>query len=104
MRRAVTEREAAKELSPGTAGFRPCAVIPTYDNPRTVRDVVLRVRAYLPEVVVIDDCSGEAGRLAVEALGAEGLAHVRRRAQNGGKGAAVKTGFQFAHELGYTHA
>ena len=27
-----------------------------------------------------------------------------RRPQNGGKGAAVKTGFAFAHGLGYTHA
>lgn len=91
-------------MSDGTSGFRPCALIPTYDNPQTVRDVVLRVRAHLPEVVVIDDASGAAGRLAVEALGAEGLAHVRRREHNGGKGAAVKTGFEFAHELGYTHA
>lgn len=86
------------------AEFRPCAVIPTYDNPRTVRDVVLRVREHLPEVVVVDDASGEAGRRAVEALGAEGLAHVTRRERNGGKGAAVKTGFSFARELGYTHA
>lgn len=88
----------------GAAAFRPCALIPTFDNPRTVRDVVLRVKAHLPDVVVIDDGSGPEGRAAVEAIGAEGLAHVRRRPQNGGKGAAVKTGFQFAHELGYTHA
>lgn len=98
--------QGAGEMAPrtGAAGFRPCALIPTYDNPRTVREVVLRVREHLPDVVVIDDGSGPAGRAAVEGIGAEGLAHVRRRAHNGGKGAAVKTGFQFAHELGYTHA
>ncbi len=84
--------------------FRPCALIPTYNNPRTVREVVLRVREHLPDVVVIDDGSADEGRRAVEGLAAEGLAHTHRRASNGGKGAAVKTGFQVAHALGYTHA
>ncbi len=86
------------------ADFRPCILIPTYDNPRTIRDVVLAVRALLPEVVVVDDASGDANRLEVEKLGAEGLAIVTRRAVNGGKGAAVKTGFALAKERGYTHA
>ena len=86
------------------ADFRPCILIPTYNNPRTIRTVVNAVRALLPEVVVIDDASGEENRVEVEKLGQEGLAHVRRRKANGGKGAAVKTGFLFAKELGYTHA
>jgi len=84
--------------------FRPCALIPTYDNPRTVRAVVERVRAHVPEVVVVDDGSGPEGAAAVAALGRDGLARVTRRARNGGKGAAVKTGFAFARELGFTHA
>lgn len=84
--------------------FRACALIPTYDNPRTVRAVVERVRAHIPDVVVVDDGSGPEGAAAVAALGRDGLAHVTRRACNGGKGAAVKTGFAFARELGFTHA
>ena len=84
--------------------FRPCILIPTFNNPATIRSVVERVRAHLPEVVVVDDCSGDQGREAVEALGREGLAHTHRRALNGGKGAAVKTGFEVARGLGYTHA
>lgn len=84
--------------------FRPCVLIPTYDNPRTIAQVVERVRAYIPDVVVIDDHSGPEGREAVAALGAAGLAHVQRRDVNGGKGAAVKTGFVFARALGFTHA
>jgi len=84
--------------------FRPCVLVPTYDNPATIGDVVRRVRAHLPEVVVVDDGSGPEGRAACEALAAGGLAHVFHRAQNGGKGAAVKTGFARAYELGYTHA
>lgn len=84
--------------------FRPAILIPTYDNPGTIRDVVMRVRAFLPDVVVIDDASGEANRRAVEALGEEGLAITHRRPQNGGKGAAVKTGFEVAKAHGFTHA
>ncbi len=84
--------------------FRVCALIPTYDNPRTVRAVVERVRAHIPDVVVVDDGSAAPGREAVAELGREGLAQVTRRAVNGGKGAAVKTGFAFAQGLGYTHA
>ena len=84
--------------------FRPCILIPTYDNPRTVRRVVERVRAHLPEVVVVDDGSGPEHRAIVASLGHEGLAHVTHRTRNGGKGAAVKTGFEVATGLGYTHA
>lgn len=86
-----------------TAPFSPCALIPTYDNPRTLRAVVEAVRVHVP-VVVVDDGSAEAGRRAAEAVAADGLARLTRRARNGGKGAAVKTGFAFARSLGYTHA
>ncbi len=83
--------------------FRPCAVIPTFDNPDTVRGVTEAVRVHLP-VIVIDDGSAAPGRATVEAIGRDGLAHVHHREHNGGKGAAVTTGFQVARELGYTHA
>jgi len=86
------------------AEFRPCVLIPTYDNPRTIRDVVMAVRAILPDVVVVDDASGEANRIEVEKLGQEKLAIVTRRAKNGGKGAAMKTGFELARSSGFTHA
>jgi len=83
--------------------FRPCAVIPTYDNPATVRAVIERVRAHLADIVLVDDGSGAAGRAAIDAIARDGLARVERRAQNGGKGAAVKTGFAAAQRLGATH-
>ncbi|MBL9100112.1 MAG: glycosyltransferase family 2 protein [Myxococcales bacterium] len=85
------------------AGFTPCALIPTYNNPRTLRAVVEQVRAHLP-VVVVDDGSAAEGRREAERLAADGLAAVTHRERNGGKGAAVKTGFVFARSLGYTHA
>jgi glycosyltransferase involved in cell wall biosynthesis len=80
------------------------ALIPTYDNPSTIAKVVEAVRVYLPDVMVVDDGSGPAGRAACEALAQAGLARVVRRPVNGGKGAAVKTGLEALHALGYTHA
>jgi glycosyltransferase involved in cell wall biosynthesis len=82
---------------------RPCAVVPTYDNPATIRNVVLAIREYLADVIVVDDGSGPEAREACRQLVADGLAHVRFRDENGGKGAAVKTGIEIARELGFTH-
>lgn len=84
--------------------FRPCVLIPTYDNPRTIRDVVMAVRAIVPDVVVVDDASGEDNRREVAKLGEEKLAIVTHRPKNGGKGAAMKTGFELALSHGFTHA
>jgi glycosyltransferase involved in cell wall biosynthesis len=85
------------------AEFRPCAVIPTYDNPDTVRAVVELVRPLLP-VIVVDDGSAAPGRAVVDAIGEDGLAFIHHREHNGGKGAAVTTGFELAQAQGYTHA
>ncbi len=83
---------------------RACVLVPTYDNPATIRGVVERAREHVEDVVVVDDGSAPAGREAVAELGRLSLAHVVRREHNGGKGAAVKTGFRAARELGYSHA
>ena len=84
--------------------FRIAGLIPTYDNPGTIAAVVDAVRAYLPDVLVVDDGSGEAGKRACEALVARKVAEVVRRAANGGKGAAVKSGLEALAQRGYTHA
>lgn len=81
-----------------------CAVVPTYDNPGTIRGIVDGLRPHFQEVIVVDDGSGPEGRAACEALSREGLATVVHRARNGGKGAAVKTGLAAARERGFTHA
>jgi len=83
---------------------RVCALIPTYNNPRTIRHVVERVRAHLSDVLVVDDGSGPEGQAAAAALAREGLALVYRLERNVGKGAAVKEGFRRASALGFTHA
>lgn len=88
----------------GGSVFRPCILIPTYDNPHTIRAVVEQAKTVVSDILVIDDGSGPETRALVARLAEEGWARVRHRRQNGGKGAAVKTGFEFASELGFTHA
>ena len=80
------------------------ALIPTYNNPATIRRVVSEVRQHLPDVLVVDDGGDEQARAACAALAAEGLALVVHREINGGKGAAVKTGLAELARRGFTHA
>lgn len=79
------------------------AVVPTLDNPRTVRAVVEGIRAHLTDVIVVDDGSGAEGRAACAALQRDGLAIVHHLDRNRGKGGAVKAGFEVAHQRGFTH-
>lgn len=84
--------------------FRPCILIPTYNNPQTIRAVVEAVRAYVPDVVVVDDGGDTTARRVLEQLHEDELAIVVHRARNGGKGAAVMTGFEAAKAQGFSHA
>lgn len=81
-----------------------CAVIPTYDNAATLERVVRAVRAFVDDVIVVDDGSGAEARAVAERIAADELATVVFRARNGGKGAAVKSGLERAHAGGFTHA
>lgn len=84
--------------------FRCCAVVPTYDNPKTLHAVVEKVRTCLSDVIVVDDGSGDEGREACESLRKDGIATVIRCESNRGKGAAVKLGLAEASRQGFTHA
>ena len=84
--------------------MRLCAIIPTYNNPATIGEVVARVRAHIDDVVVVDDGSGEPARKVLEELASTGRCQVVWRAVNGGKGAAVKTGLAWAHDHGFDYA
>lgn len=84
--------------------WRPCVLIPTYDNPATIEAVVRGAREHAQDIIVVDDGSGEEARAVLEAIAEQGLATVIHREKNGGKGAAVKTGFAAAIARGFTHA
>lgn len=80
-----------------------CALVPTYDNPRTIEAVVETIRQSVPDIIVVDDGSGPEARAILEDLGRTPGVRVHRRPHNGGKGAAVKTGFELARQAGFTH-
>lgn len=86
------------------SSFRVAALIPTYNNPRTLRRVVEDVRQHLADVLVVDDGSDAETRAVCDALVRDGLASVVHRERNGGKGAAVKTGLYELSVRGFTHA
>ena len=74
-----------------------CIVIPAYREEKHIAAVVEEVRAYAPDVVVVDDGSPDSTTQEAEKAGALVLSHVR----NQGKGAALRTGIRHAADKGY---
>jgi len=73
------------------------AVVPAYNEAARILDVVAGIRAHLP-VLVVDDGSSDNTSVLAEGAGAS----VLRQAPNQGKGAALKAGFRWALEQGYS--
>ena len=71
------------------------AVVPAYQEGPRIAGVAEAARQYLP-VVVVDDGSTDDTATRAEAAGAT----VLRQVPNAGKGAALRTGFRHALELG----
>ena len=78
------------------------ALIPHYNHPSTVGSVAQTLRDFGLDVLIVDDGSRDDCRPVLQDLHANGI-HVLFRERNGGKGAAVKTGLQYAAQGGYTH-
>lgn len=85
--------------------FNPCLLIPSYNNPDTVPIVLEKLASYgLPCLLVDDGSRPEVQAIYRDAAARHDWVHLKHRAQNGGKGAAVKTGLLWARELGFSHA
>jgi glycosyltransferase involved in cell wall biosynthesis len=76
---------------------RVAVLIPAYREEDHVADVVTESLRYLPDVIVVDDASGDETALRAERAGAT----VIRREVNGGKGAALVKGFQYVLDQGF---
>jgi predicted LPLAT superfamily acyltransferase len=86
------------------ASFRPCAVIPSYNHWQALPTVIDRLRALGLPIFVVDDGSDAPARAELAALHApERGVRVEHRNSNGGKGAAVITGFGLARAADFTH-
>ncbi len=86
------------------AAFRPVVLVPVYDHESCLADITAALRAKNLPVILVDDGSHEscAREVARVADATPGVFRVRH-AVNGGKGAAVVTGFEAAANLGFTH-
>jgi glycosyltransferase involved in cell wall biosynthesis len=84
--------------------MKPVVVIPVYNHEHAIGAVVDKVRAQGLPVILVDDGSKPSCAAVLDQLAKPPEIVVFRRAQNGGKGAAVMSGLQEADRLGYTHA
>lgn len=85
--------------------FQPCLLIPTYNNPETVPLVLEKCAGFgLPCLLVDDGSRPEVQAVYRQAVAQHDWVQLKHRPQNGGKGAAVKTGLLWARELGFSHA
>lgn len=76
---------------------RGCALIPAFREAGRIGPVVRRVLDFLPDVVVVDDGSGDATADEAREAGAVVLKHE----VNQGKGAALTTGLTYAKSRGF---
>ncbi len=96
----------APAAEPGTlerdvpAVDRCVALIPAYNEAQTVGDLIRRVRAHLPDVIVVDDGSGDATAAAALRLDVRLVRH----AKNVGKGISLIDGLHAAREAGFDAA
>lgn len=79
-----------------------CAIIPTYNNARTIAGIVRRTHLCLPDIIVVNDGSTDETTAILAQI--EFPVHVVAYPHNRGKGYALKQGFAEARRLGYTHA
>lgn len=82
-----------------------CAVIPTYQNAKTLLKVVADVHRVVDTVFVVDDGSNDGtAALLDKATGSERPEKVLTHPKNCGKGAALKTGLTYARQQGFRYA
>lgn len=96
---------AADFITVGVEENEVCAVIPTYQNAKTLLKVVADVHRVVDTVIVVDDGSNDGtAALLDKATGNERPEKVLTHPKNCGKGAALKTGLTYARQQGFRYA
>ena len=85
--------------------MKPTLLIPIYDHGATIGGVLQSLEVHGLPCLVVNDGSSPPTRKALDELEARyDWVTVHHRVRNGGRGAALKTGYRVARELGFTHA
>ena len=71
-------------------------IIPAYNEGKTIFEVITKTKSFAPTIVVVDDGSHDHTAAEAEKAGAKVLRHK----VNLGKGAALKTGCDYAAQQG----
>lgn len=96
---------AANFITVGVEENEVCAIIPTYQNAKTLLKVVADVHRVVDTVFVVDDGSNDGtAALLDKATGNERPEKVLTHPKNCGKGAALKTGLTYARQQGFRYA
>lgn len=96
---------AADFMTVGVEENEVCAVIPTYQNAKTLLQVVADVHRVVDTVFVVDDGSNDdTAALLDKATGNERPEKVLTHPKNCGKGSALKTGLTYARQQGFRYA
>ena len=78
-------------------------LVPFYNHPQNIKALIAALKIYELPVIVVDDGSDEASKLILAELERTQDILLLTRAQNGGKGIAMKDGFKFALNRGFSH-
>ena len=76
-------------------------IIPSYNNGKTLADVIESVRFYAPDILVVNDGSTDE---TAEILSRESNLHIITHPVNQGKGVALRHGLSFAKKQGFQYA
>ena len=79
-----------------------CVIIPTFDNAGTIADVVARTQKQCDDVIVVCDGCTDDTLLRLKALPVS--PEIISFPENRGKGAALKAGFRYALDKGFSYA
>jgi glycosyltransferase involved in cell wall biosynthesis len=86
-------------------GVNPCLLIPIYDHGSTIAAVVESLAGYGLPCRIVNDGSAAETTAELRRLEAEhDWVEVLHRPENGGRGAALRTGYFWAFEQGFSHA
>jgi glycosyltransferase involved in cell wall biosynthesis len=85
--------------------LNPCLLIPIYDHKDQIRAVLDSLAGFGFDCIVIDDGSGIETRMVLDAAEKDfNWLEVYHRDFNGGRGAALTSGYRLAAKRGFTHA